>query len=69
MIITGVYKAGDMVPSEFELVEKEKLSRQTVRQALALLEQEGRISRRRGKRLRCSEQRLQTRKNEQCRAS
>ncbi len=48
MIITGAYRAGDMIPSEFELVETEKLSRQTVRQALALLEREGRISRRRG---------------------
>jgi len=37
-----------MLPSENELVASEKLSRQTVRQALALLEREGRISRRRG---------------------
>jgi GntR family transcriptional regulator, arabinose operon transcriptional repressor len=48
MIMTGVYKAGNMIPSEFELVETERLSRQTVRQALAVLEREGRISRRRG---------------------
>lgn len=48
MIMTGLYKAGDMLPSEFELVETENLSRQTVRQALTLLEREGRISRRRG---------------------
>lgn len=47
-IITGIYKEGDMLPSENELVVSEKLSRQTVRQALALLEREGRISRRRG---------------------
>jgi GntR family transcriptional regulator of arabinose operon len=48
-IISGVYKEGDMLPSENELVVSEKLSRQTVRKALALLESEGRISRRRGK--------------------
>jgi GntR family transcriptional regulator of arabinose operon len=48
MILTGVYKVGEMIPSEFELVDSEKLSRQTVRQALSLLEREGRISRRRG---------------------
>ena len=48
MIITGVCRAGEMLPSEFELVETEKISRQTVRQALAILEREGRISRKRG---------------------
>jgi GntR family transcriptional regulator, arabinose operon transcriptional repressor len=47
-LITGVYKAGDMLPSENELASAEGLSRQTVRQALAVLEREGRISRRRG---------------------
>jgi GntR family transcriptional regulator of arabinose operon len=47
-ILTGVYAAGDMLPSENELAAAEKLSRQTVRQALAILEREGRISRRRG---------------------
>lgn len=47
-ILTGVYSVGDMLPSENELVAAEKLSRQTVRQALAMLEREGRISRRRG---------------------
>ena len=34
-IISGVYKEGDMLPSENELVVSEKLSRQTVRKALA----------------------------------
>jgi GntR family transcriptional regulator of arabinose operon len=47
-IMAGAYKAGDMIPSEFELVETEGLSRQTVRQALAILELEGRISRKQG---------------------
>lgn len=47
-ILTGIYKTGDMLPSENELADSEKLSRQTVRQALAILEREGRISRRRG---------------------
>lgn len=47
-ILSGVYRSGDKIPSENELAEAEALSRQTVRQALALLEQEGRILRRRG---------------------
>ncbi len=48
-IITGIYKTGDMLPSENELAAAEKLSRQTVRQALALLEREGRITKRQGR--------------------
>ncbi len=44
----GAYPPGDKLPSENELVASSGLSRQTVRQALALLEQEGRIERRRG---------------------
>lgn len=47
-IISEAYKPGERLPSENEIVTEEKLSRQTVRQALALLEKEGRIARRRG---------------------
>ncbi|MDD4851179.1 MAG: GntR family transcriptional regulator [Gemmiger sp.] len=47
-IAEGRYPAGEKLPSENELVARCGLSRQTVRQALALLEQEGRIQRRQG---------------------
>lgn len=47
-IISGIYGIGDRIPSENELAESEGLSRQTVRQALTVLENEGRIARRRG---------------------
>ena len=44
----GSIPAGGALPSEPELVERYKLSRTTVRRALARLEEEGRIVRRRG---------------------
>jgi len=44
----GTIPAGGALPSEPELVVRHKLSRTTVRRALARLEEEGRIIRRRG---------------------
>jgi GntR family transcriptional regulator len=44
----GTIPAGGALPSEPELVNRYKLSRTTVRRALARLEEEGRIIRRRG---------------------
>ncbi|MBX5461162.1 MAG: GntR family transcriptional regulator [Steroidobacteraceae bacterium] len=44
----GEYKSSRALPSEPELVERYRVSRTTVRRALQLLEQEGRIVRRRG---------------------
>src|SRR5215831_21122995 len=44
----GTIPAGGALPSEPELVDRYKLSRTTVRRALARLENEGRIIRRRG---------------------
>lgn len=47
-IIAGEYKPGEKLPSENELSAVYSLSRQTVRQALALLETGGLITRRQG---------------------
>ena len=47
-IESGVYADGDPFPSELSLVEHYGVSRVTVRSALALLEEEGLIRRRRG---------------------
>jgi GntR family transcriptional regulator len=44
----GEFKSSRALPSEPELVERYRVSRTTVRRALQLLEQEGRIVRRRG---------------------
>src|SRR5262245_28522422 len=44
----GEYKSSRALPSEPDLVERYRVSRTTVRRALQLLEQEGRILRRRG---------------------
>jgi DNA-binding GntR family transcriptional regulator len=44
----GEFKASRALPSEPDLVERYRVSRTTVRRALLLLEQEGRILRRRG---------------------
>ena len=44
----GSYKNLNMLPTEFELMDIYKVSRQTVRQALAVLEREGLIEKRRG---------------------
>lgn len=48
-IVNGSWKPGDMMPSETELIEQFEVSRITVRQALALLVEEGLIYRRRGR--------------------
>lgn len=47
-IISGRYAAGDKLPSENELTADENISRQTVRQALSVLEKEGLIRKHRG---------------------
>lgn len=44
----GSYKNVNMLPTEYELMDTYKVSRQTVRQALAVLEREGLIEKRRG---------------------
>ena len=44
----GIYQSGQKIPGENELAEKYGMSRQTVRQALSLLEQESLIERRQG---------------------
>ncbi len=46
---SGALKEGDMLPAEMELCDKYSISRSTVRQAFAALEQEGIIARYRGK--------------------
>lgn len=48
-ILAGVYQIGDLLPSENELSERENLARSTIRQALSQLEQEGYITKQRGK--------------------
>ena len=47
-ILTGVYQGGEKIPGENELAQKYGMSRQTVRQSLSLLEQDGLIERRQG---------------------
>ena len=47
-IVSGAYQPGDKLSSENELSEEFGFSRQTVRQALGILEQEGLLVRRRG---------------------
>ena len=47
-ILRGVYANGQKLAGENEMAEEWGMSRQTVRQALALLEQEGLIERRQG---------------------
>jgi GntR family transcriptional regulator len=48
-IVNGRWKPGEMMPSETEFIEEYDVSRITVRQALALLVEDGLIFRRRGK--------------------
>ena len=48
-IVTGRWEPGIRVPSENELCSRYELSRTTVRQALARLEQEGLVSREKGR--------------------
>lgn len=47
-IARGVYRNGERIPGENELAERYGMSRQTVRQALSLLEQDFLIERRQG---------------------
>ena len=47
-IACGEYPGGTKIPGENELSEKYNMSRQTVRQSLSLLEQEGLVKRRQG---------------------
>lgn len=47
-ISNGVYKVGDLIPSETELVSIHKISRATVRKAMELLVDNGLIERQRG---------------------
>ncbi|GAB2555300.1 GntR family transcriptional regulator [Spirosoma areae] len=48
-IIRGVFKAGDLLPSESVLQQQYRLTQPTIRQALALLVQEGYIRKHQGK--------------------
>jgi GntR family transcriptional regulator len=48
-IISGRLSPGDLLPSESEFCERYGISRSTVRQALAALEEEGLVVKRRGK--------------------
>jgi GntR family transcriptional regulator len=48
-IVNGEWKPGDMMPPESELIEQYQVSRNTVRQVLDLLVQEGLIYRQRGR--------------------
>ncbi len=48
-ILSGEFEPGSNIPSESKLIDEFQVSRITIRQALALLEQDGLIVRRRGK--------------------
>ena len=48
-IIRGVFKAGDLLPSESVIQQQYRLTQPTIRQALALLVQEGYIRKHQGK--------------------
>ncbi|NMB47135.1 MAG: GntR family transcriptional regulator [Firmicutes bacterium] len=48
-ILQGDWKVGDLLPSENELAQAYKVSRATVRRALAELQREGRVHTRKGK--------------------
>lgn len=47
-IQAGKYQDTNMLPTEFSLIDEFQVSRQTIRQALAILEQDGYIEKRRG---------------------
>lgn len=48
-ISNGIYKAGDILPSEHELFQKHSVTQPTIRQALALLVNDGYIKKHQGK--------------------
>jgi GntR family transcriptional regulator/GntR family frlABCD operon transcriptional regulator len=48
-ILSGVFKAGDLLPSEFELAGMYRVARSTLRHALSQLEKEGKIEKKQGK--------------------
>ena len=48
-ITSGTLRVGDLLPSEAELCDKFEISRNTVRQAIGELEEEGLVVRKRGK--------------------
>lgn len=48
-ILSGKYKAGDLLPSELNLAAEHKVARSTVRQALSSLAYEGNIVKKQGK--------------------
>ena len=48
-ITSGALKVGDLLPSETELCKEFDVSRNTVRQAIGALEEEGLVVRKRGK--------------------
>lgn len=48
-ILSGKYKIGEILPSEFDLASTHKVARSTVRQALSTLEKEGHITKKQGK--------------------
>lgn len=54
-IVSGKYKPGDKIPSEYELAATFSVSRHTVRKALAILVSEGYINAEHGKGTFCSE--------------
>ena len=45
MIIQGIFKQGDLLPSEIELAHSLKIGRQTLRQAMSQLVEEGLVER------------------------
>lgn len=53
-IETGVYKPGDLIPTEFELQDRFKVSRATIRQAIGELVYSGLVERRRSQGTRVS---------------
>jgi len=54
-ILSGVYRPGDKLPSEYQLVNSFGVSRHTVRKALSILEDEGYIIAKHGKGTFCTE--------------
>ena len=48
-ITSGTLRVGDLLPSEAELCNRFEISRNTVRQAIGSLEEEGFVVRKRGK--------------------